>query len=239
MAAINPPAMIPPLIHQTWKTSSAPLRWRHLVASVKRNHPGWTYRLWTDEEMDAHVRASHPALHPVYAAFEKNVMRADVFRYVLMHDFGGLYCDLDYEFLRPYPYREAQVVLSEERSPGHGDGFLQVANYVFASVPGHLLWRNALDDLVRNPPAVQTVDDVVTATGPGFLTRIFLANREHYERVVLTPRPVFSPHRRRGRDEGAELMRSGAFGVHHAWGSWKERLSAHYLRRKALRLLHR
>lgn len=214
-----------------------PLRWRHLVATVKSNHPGWQYRLWTDATMDAHVRANHPQLYPVYLAFEKNVMRADVFRYVLMHDLGGLYCDLDYEFLRPYPYGDAEVVLGEERSPTHGDGHLQVANYVFASVPGHRLWKDALDDLVRNPPVVGTVDGVVAATGPVFLSRIFLANRERYENVVLAPRPVFSPRRARGRNEKAELMRSGAFGIHHAWGSWKERLSAHYLRKKAARLL--
>lgn len=230
---------IPPLIHQTWKNASAPLRWRHLVRSVKDNHPGWTYRLWTDAEMDSHVRAHHPALHPVYAAFEKNVMRADVFRYVLMYDLGGLYCDLDYEFLRSYPYGDARLVLSQERSPDDGDDHLQVANYVFASVPGHPFWRDVLDDLVHNPPVVRTVDDVIAATGPSFLTRIFVANGERYEGVVLTPRPVFSPRRARGRNEGAELMKSGAFGIHHAWGSWKERLSLHYLRNKTKRLLRR
>jgi mannosyltransferase OCH1-like enzyme len=230
---------IPPLIHQTWKNASVPLRWRHLVESVKRNHPGWTYRLWTDEEMDAHVQARHPALHPVYVAFEKNVMRADVFRYVLMYDFGGLYCDLDYEFLRPYPYGDAEVVLSEERSPGHGDGDLQIANYVFASAPGHPFWKDVLDDLVHNPPVVHTVDDIVAATGPGFLTRIFLANRDRYTGMVLTPRPIFSPRRLRGWNESAKLKKSGAFGIHHAWGSWKERLSAYYLRNKAKRLLRR
>jgi mannosyltransferase OCH1-like enzyme len=230
---------IPPLIHQTWKNASAPLRWRHLVESVKRNHPGWAYRLWTDEEMDAHVRTGHPALYPVYVAFEKNVMRADVFRYVLMHDLGGLYCDLDYEFLRPYPYGNAEIVLSEERSPDHGDGHLQIANYVFASAPGHPFWKDALDDLVRNPPVVRTVDDIVAATGPVFLTRIFLANRDRYEGVVLTPRPVFSPPRLRGWNESSKLKKTGAFGIHHAWGSWKERLSTYYLRNKAKRLLRR
>lgn len=228
---------IPPFIHQTWKTASVPLRWRHLVKSVKRNHPGWTYRLWTDEAMDAHVRATHPALFPVYRAFEKGVMRADVFRYVVMHDFGGLYCDLDYEFLRPYPYGDAQVVLGEERSRDHGDGHLQVANYVFASVPGHPLWKDMLDDLVANPPVVRTVDDIVAATGPGFLTRVFLANRARYEGVVLNAKPVFSPQRARGRSEAARLVEAGAYGIHHAWGSWKERLSAYYLRKKAARLL--
>ncbi|MCX7303318.1 MAG: glycosyltransferase [Hyphomicrobiales bacterium] len=229
---------IPPLVHQTWKTARTPLRWRHLVQTVKQHHPGWTYRLWSDQEMDAHVRASHPALHPVYAAFEKNVMRADVFRYVVMHDLGGLYCDLDYEFLRPYPYGDAELVLMEEFSPQAGDSDLQIANYVFASATGHLFWKDVLDDLVRNPPVVTTAGDVTGATGPGLLSRIFLAGAERYPDVVVAPKQAFSPVRMRGRNESTSLIGSGAYGVHHAWGSWKERTGAHYIR-KAARLLDR
>ena len=232
---------VPPIIHQTWKSENVPLRWRHLVESVKRHHPGWEYRLWTDAAMNEHVRANHPQLFPVYEAFPKNVMRADVFRYVVMHDLGGLYCDLDYEFLRPYPYGDTQLVLSEEFSssrPGAADG--QIANYVFASAPGHPLWKDMLDDLIRNPPRISTIDDIIPATGPGFLTRIFLANRQKYEGVVVHEKPAFSPPRIRGRNERQILLDSGrTYGLHHAWGSWKERWSGHYLRKKAMRLLGR
>jgi len=229
---------IPPLIHQTWKTSSTPLRWRHLVETVKRNHPGWTYRLWSDEEMEAHVLANHPVLHPVYMAFEKNVMRADVFRYVVMHDLGGLYCDLDYEFLRPYPYGKADLVLMEEFSAQAGIGDRQIANFVFASAPGHQFWKDVLDDLVRNPPIVTTSNDVTGATGPGLISRIFSAGEERYEGLVLNPRQAFNPPRARGGNESARMIQAGAYGIHHAWGSWKERTGAHYLR-KARRIFAR
>lgn len=94
-----------------------------------------------------------------------------------------------------------------------------------------------LDDLVGNPPSISNVDDIVAATGPGFLTRVFLANRHRYEDVMVNPKPVFSPLRMRGHHEGAKQIEAGAYGVHHPWGSWKERLSAHYLSRKMARLL--
>lgn len=222
---------IPPLIHQTWKTSVAPLRWRHLVDSVKRNHAGWTYHLWSDGEMEAHVLANHPALYPVYMAFEKNVMRADVFRYVVMHDLGGLYCDLDYEFLRPYPYGDADLVLMEEFSGD--DGYRQIANYVFASSPGHRFWKDVLEDLVKHPPIVRDVNDVTLATGPGLITRVFNAGEDDYGGVVLHSKQAFSPSRARGRNEGTRLIESGAYGIHHAWGSWKERTVDHYLKKAA------
>ena len=161
--------------------------------------------------MNEHVRANHPQLFPVYEAFPKNVMRADVFRYVVMHDLGGLYCDLDYEFLRPYPYGDAQLVLSEEVSSSRPDGADgQIANYVFASAPGHLLWKDMLDDLIGEIlQRISTIDDIIPATGPGFLTRIFLANRQKYEGVVVHEKPAFSPFRIRGRNEREILLDSG------------------------------
>lgn len=242
-SALNPTGTklpIPTIIHQTWKNEIVPWRWRHLVASVKRHHPGWEYRLWTDAMMEQHVRASQPELFPVYAALEKNVMRADVFRYVAMHDFGGLYCDLDYEFVRSYPYGDTQVVLAEEFAPGQHEQEPTIANYVFASVPGHALWRDMLLELIANPPRIESLDDVTAATGPGFLTRVFHANRERYEGVMVHEKPAFSPPRIRGRNERKVLLASGrTYGMHHAWGSWKERWSSHYLGKKMTRILQR
>jgi len=81
---------IPKVIHQLWKVEEIPTRWHHASASVRKYHRGWEYRLWTDAMMDAHVRAHHPGFHPIYAGMNRNIMRADVFRYVLMHDIGGL-----------------------------------------------------------------------------------------------------------------------------------------------------
>ena len=82
----------------------------------------------------------------------RHIMRVDVFRYVLMHDIGGLYCDLDYEFVRPYDYGDASIVFSLEYDVAFGDPVDQVANYLFASVPGHPFWRDVLDNLQQHPP---------------------------------------------------------------------------------------
>ncbi|HET7133266.1 MAG TPA: glycosyltransferase, partial [Gammaproteobacteria bacterium] len=128
---------IPRIIHQLWKTDAVPARWRDASASVRKYHKGWEYRLWTDATMDRHVRVNHPDFYPAFTALNRHIMRVDVFRYVLMNDFGGLYCDLDYEFLRPFNYDGADLWLSLEYDEAYGDEVNQIANYVFASVPGH------------------------------------------------------------------------------------------------------
>ncbi len=228
---------IPRIVHQLWKTDEIPARWREAVQSVRKYHKGWEYRLWTDELMDRHVRDHHPEFYRVFTGLNRHIMRVDVFRYVLMNDFGGLYCDLDYEFLRPFDYSGADVVLSLEYDEAYGDEGSQIANYVFASVPGHLLWKDLNASIQTNPPETPTPQDVCIATGPWFVTRIHHANRHRYTGIRLTPKPVFSPRRVHGRYERKFYVNSGVtFGFHHGWGSWRERLNLPHLKRRLLKL---
>jgi len=227
------PSLIPKIIHQLWKSETVPVQWVRNVESVKRYHPGWEYRLWTDAAMDDYVRNEHPDLYPIYAGFTRHIMRVDVFRYVLMHDIGGLYCDLDFEFLRPYDYADAQVVLSLEVDEDYGDPFSGVANFFLASVPAHPYWVDVLADIQANLPVSETFADIPFITGPGLVSRVFFENQDRYDGVVLTPQPTFSPRRIHGRSERKIYLNSGVtYGFHHGWGTWKERWSWSYIRPK-------
>jgi mannosyltransferase OCH1-like enzyme len=224
---------IPRIVHQLWRDEDVPARWQHAVDSVKRYHKGWEYRLWTDARMDDYVRVNHPRFYPVFAGFNRHIMRVDVFRYLLMHDVGGLYCDLDYEFVRPYDYGDAALVLSLEYDEAYGDETNQVANYVFASMPRHAFWRDVLDDLQQYPPHAPQATDVCSVTGPWYLSGIFFKNRQGYDGVRLTEKPVLSPRRVHGRRERKIYVNSGVtHGFHHGWGSWRDRFTWSYLKAK-------
>jgi mannosyltransferase OCH1-like enzyme len=224
---------IPRVVHQLWKTEDIPARWQDAVASVKRYHKGWEYRLWTDAQVDAYVREHQPRFYPVFAGFDRHIMRVDVFRYILMHDIGGVYCDLDYEFVRPFDYGDADLVLSLEFDEAYGDDMNQVANYVFASAKGHPLWRDVLDGLEQQAPQSLISTDVCMVTGPWYLTGQFYKNRSRYEGVRLTPKPVLSPRRVHGRREQRFYVNSGiTHGFHHGWGSWRDRLKWAHVKQK-------
>ena len=224
---------IPRIVHQLWKTESLPTRWQAAVQSVKRYHKGWEYRLWTDEKLDDYVRTHHPRFYPAFAGLPHHIMRVDAFRYVLMHDFGGMYCDLDYEFVRPFDYGSADLILSLEYDEAYGDDVNQVANYVFASVPGHAFWRDVLDDLQQHPPLTATLADTCLVTGPWYLTGQFFKNQDRYEGVRLTPKPVLSPRRVHGRRERKFYVNSGiTYGFHYGWGSWRDRLDWPHVKKK-------
>tara|TARA_B100000029_G_scaffold287942_1_gene281739 strand:- start:3148 stop:3906 length:759 start_codon:yes stop_codon:yes gene_type:complete len=230
--------VIPKIIHQLWKTDIIPGRWQAAVNAVKRYHPGWEYRLWTDEMMEAHVRDFHPELFSSFMGFDLPIMRADVFRYMLMHDLGGMYCDLDYEFLRPFDYADSELVLSLEYDKSYGDGEDQIANFVFASVPKHKLWQDILEDLRLKPPVIGGSLDVCVATGPKLVTRVYFSAEKNYSGVNLTHQPVFSPRRVHGPRERKHYINSGVtYGFHHGWGSWRDRWNLEYIKLRLSKIL--
>jgi hypothetical protein len=155
-----------------------------------------------------------------------------------MQDFGGLYCDLDYEFVRPYDYAGADVVLSLEYDEAYGDNANQIANYIFASVQGHPLWSDMLANLASNPPFAASPGEVCLLTGPQLVTRTYYRDPARYAGVRLTAKPVLSPRRVHGRRERKFYVNSGiTHGFHYGWGSWRERLNWPWLKRRFAKLL--
>ena len=146
---------IPKIIHQTWKTDVIPKRWLKIQQQNIALSPGFEYRLWTDEAIMEFVSHKFPALYPSFARYRYNIMRADVIRYLLMFEIGGLYLDLDYELLVPFDVDQAPVVLPRERSIAFGDGYEGIGNAFFASIPRHPFWHDVIEELLQNIPKVK------------------------------------------------------------------------------------
>jgi mannosyltransferase OCH1-like enzyme len=69
--------MIPPILHQTWKTDSIPARFQAYVESWKRHHPGWTIMFWNDRMLLEFVAEHYPDFLPTFCSYSHGVMRAD------------------------------------------------------------------------------------------------------------------------------------------------------------------
>lgn len=223
--------MIPKIIHQTWKTDEIPKKWVYFSKKVQKLNPDWEYKLWTDHDIDVFVKEKFSDFYDTFQGFSKQIMKVDVIRYLIMYKIGGVYLDLDYEVLQPFTFDEYQVVLPQNRSITYGDKENQIGNCFFASEPNHVFWKDVISDLKNNPPVVDNYDQVVEATGPLLLTRIFYQNS--YDSIYTPERMVYHPESPNNKKDIKKIKENGiSLGIHHPWGSWKERFSITYLKNK-------
>lgn len=88
------------------------------IEFLKRNNPGYSYKLWLDEEIEDFIKREYGdeilkyylKLNPQYGA-----ARADLFRYLLIYRCGGVYLDLKSSIHKPLDevlYPEDYMILS-------------------------------------------------------------------------------------------------------------------------------
>jgi len=180
--------IIPKIFHFIWVGTKPILPCAHgFMAGWQAQHPDWQVKLWTDDNLPA-MQNQHE-----YDAASILAEKADILRYELVFQFGGIYVDVDCECLR-----------NLEPLIENLDGFLaseddyRICNCVIGAVPQHPFFKQLLDNL----PAAFARDpnDVVAATGPGFLTDTFHAWVGHkfkhpdcWEQPDLAPIRIFPP----------------------------------------------
>lgn len=225
------PGAIPRILHQTWKTERVPEAWRPLQRGWRERHPGWEYHLWTDADLRRLVERHYAWLLPVFDGYAHAISRVDAARYLLLHRFGGVYVDLDFECLRPVDAllegRELVLGLEPQAHAAlpvvreHGLRRI-VCNAFMASRPGHDFWEHVLRRLVAH----RHERDPIRAAGPCFLTHALDAYPEP-ARITLAREEQIYPLSKIEVWDGQlddpavrERIARTAFAVHHWAGSW-------------------
>jgi hypothetical protein len=82
------------------------------IASLKRHHPGLPHRLFSGEDIGAFLEEKFPReVLNAYNALRPNAYKADLARYCIIHELGGIYADLSFVILRPLPLRDGRPVV--------------------------------------------------------------------------------------------------------------------------------
>ena len=180
---------IPKIIHQTWKNKDIPEKWKKSSDEWQRLHPDWQYVLWTDEDIRNHIQQHHPDFLELHDNYEYPIQRADMIRYFVLHDFGGVYCDLDL-----YPTENIEKYITCNL-----DHFVYSANSdcftnAFMISPVHSAnMKNIINNLKNDLPwwAFGKHLKVMTSTGPLFLTKILYDSKDTF---CVLPKYIFNPY---------------------------------------------
>jgi hypothetical protein len=154
--------LIPRVFHQIWLGGPPPEKVHRFGATWMRLHPGWEMRLWHDGNV--------PDLRNgrLFEAAAAPAQKADILRYELLLDHGGVYLDSDFEC-----FRNLEPLLAGVRAFCGREDPVRVANGLIGCVPGHPLLAAvvaALPDSVAWLPGRGPNEQ----TGPDLLTRVLL-----------------------------------------------------------------
>jgi hypothetical protein len=95
---------IPKILFQTSGTSDLPEALARNVAELREMNPQWDYQFYDDRAVEGFIRREYGStilrdylkIRPVYGA-----ARADLFRYLAIYRYGGVYLDIKSRFQRP------------------------------------------------------------------------------------------------------------------------------------------
>jgi mannosyltransferase OCH1-like enzyme len=177
--------------------------------TFREHHPGWAFLLWNETNL--------PPLRnrALFDRASSHAQRADIARYEILHQYGGIYIDTDFECLKPL-----DAALLDGVScfcAAEGENYFAIG--ILGAVPRHPF----LDTVIRILPAAVAASPqggAVNQTGPGMFSRVLLERRRRgVDDVVVFPTKLFypyhwsEPHKRDGPFPEA-------YAVHHWAGSW-------------------
>lgn len=162
--------MIPLLIHQTAPANRfkwSPI-WETCQQSVMDHFEGFTYKLWSDEDLEKLIRTSYPWFLQHYLSYPSTIMRVDAARYFVLEKYGGIYIDMDFEihknFYSQLPHDKVSIVESSYRETE------TYQNSLMASPPRHPFWNEVFRELHSTYDYYK--ESVLDATGPRMLDRV-------------------------------------------------------------------
>jgi len=137
--------MIPKIIWQTYETKydDLPIKAKELSKSWIRLNNNWQYNYVSASERENFVKKYFDQEWlDIYKSYPISVMRADLWRYMCLYIYGGLYCDLDIlckTSIESWLNTDLKFFVSEDPEvPGY-------TQMIFAAEPKSIFLKNLLN----------------------------------------------------------------------------------------------
>jgi len=192
---------IPKIIHQVWSDIYEPLPefFSHLMETWKEHHPDWKYIFWDDGKMDDFMREFYPEYQIQCGTVKYAIQKWDLIRYFILHHYGGMYVDVDYECLESF-----EPLLENNKScyfateaARHADS-IGVKNFftnaLMIAVPRHpFMWlviESAFRELLIKRDYPNQLFEVLSTTGPLLLTHLYNSHPDNSDIYIIPPELV-------------------------------------------------
>lgn len=156
---------VPALIHQIWLgDKEPPLK---LIRSWRLLHPNFKYIVWTDEK----VKTLKLHNRKIFDWLKSPTMKADLLRYEILYQLGGVYVDVDILCLRPIvDLLKHHFFVAQDNYWWERKGY--IANGFMGCSPHHPL-TGLLVNNFKNIELKSKSGHGALTTGPKYLTKMW------------------------------------------------------------------
>lgn len=198
--------MIPKIIHQTWKTSNLDNNLKKWSNSWKLQN--FEYKFYDDNNCLELVKNYYPQYLNLYLSVS-TIEKADIFRYLVLHKYGGFYCDIDTECIGPI---EELIGMSTFITGIEYYQPLQYLQWFIASSAGNNILIEMMSEIIKRQSFkcfLSKYMKIYWSTGPILFTDVLLKTKEDYK--VL----------KKGELGCYDTKIRPKYLIHHFKGSWK------------------
>lgn len=174
----------------------------------KKDHPDFEIKLWTLPEAERFVRANYPDVWPIITSVDRPVMMVDIFRWLVVYHYGGIYWQYGSKPLVPLDnfipgpgkrvklHTEAiltpdfcQAMAKEPIRNGEPEEPIRVYSCFFGAYPRDPYIENTLDVIVRNIRlySVKKDYDILYITGNAAISTVYDIYGKNNSSVELVP----------------------------------------------------
>lgn len=171
---------IPKITHQIWFQGwdKLPEKFHGNVSLLRELNPNYEHKTWDEHSLRAECRIYSEACAQKFDSLEHMIMKIDLGRYVVLHNYGGISVDTDMKPLKPLdtlPFMDNPpkgFMISKSAMPLID----YVNNGILICKPYHPIMRNIIDHIVTDPHKDENYISkefyIHNTTGPVFMDRI-------------------------------------------------------------------
>lgn len=184
------------VIHRVWIGKPAIKRdYTKFIRTVDKCFDGFVPVFWTDYNSKMFIKECFPEWETFLFNSKNNpAMVSDVFRYLVLKKYGGLYSDFDVELINPKNLRTiveensfvavTELKISKEFSKktktipireGIPEDINRIANYFICCKANHIIWDIVFDEMNRRMEKVLKIKedyDILYVTGPDLISTV-------------------------------------------------------------------
>jgi hypothetical protein len=150
---------IPKIIWQTheWEYKDLPENFLAATTTWKNLNPDWEYKYVSSKDRAEFVKRVNPSLYKIYLLHDK-VSQADMWRYLVTYEHGGVYADMDSICTMPLTYQVDKYQNKAEliAIPIEDNKFVNNCN--FAVIKSSIIMKKVLDRIIFRYKRIDYVD---------------------------------------------------------------------------------